>query len=52
MTAKPKSKIYEIAAKQSKLIDELIGLLKDAHEKLELLGTQLREQREQRGEEL
>jgi len=47
MTDKPKSKIYEIAEQQSKLIDKLIVMLKDAHEKLELLGTQLKEQREQ-----
>jgi len=47
MTDKNTSKMHEIALEQSKLIDKLIGMLKDAHEKLELLGTQLKEQREQ-----
>ena len=39
--------MHDIALQQSKLIDELIGMLKVANEKLELLGTQLKEQREQ-----
>jgi hypothetical protein len=32
------SKIYEIADEQSKLIDELIVMLKDSHEKLDALN--------------
>jgi len=44
MTKQKTLSLLEIARKQSKMIDELIGMLRDTNEKLELLRTQLKTQ--------
>jgi len=45
MTKKKPETLLETAKKQSKLIDELLDMLRDANENLELLRTQLKAQR-------